>query len=91
MVPGEAPIIPIILVDPLRTLKYSRRLEDHGVFATAIRPTTVPPGTSRIRLTLVAGGITGAPRARGIDIGVFKPMQSGHLETVLFFSVKRTD
>ncbi|MFB5188689.1 8-amino-7-oxononanoate synthase [Alicyclobacillus fastidiosus] len=54
VVAGEAPIIPIILGDPERTLQYSRHLEDHGVFATAIRPPTVPPGTSRIRLTLMA-------------------------------------
>ncbi|CAM3973178.1 8-amino-7-oxononanoate synthase [Alicyclobacillus pomorum] len=54
VIPGEAPIVPIVIGDPERTLEYSRRLEHHGVFATAIRPPTVPPGTSRIRLTLMA-------------------------------------
>ncbi|GMA62797.1 8-amino-7-oxononanoate synthase [Alicyclobacillus fastidiosus] len=52
--PGEAPIIPVILGDPLQTLKFCRRLEAGGVFATAIRHPTVPSGTSRIRLTLMA-------------------------------------
>ncbi|MCL6444472.1 MAG: dethiobiotin synthase [Alicyclobacillus sp.] len=28
--------------------------------------------------TLVAGGLAGAMRARGIDVGVLKPIQSGH-------------
>ncbi len=54
VIPGEAPIVPIVIGDPERTLEYSRRLEHHGVFATAIRPPTVPSGTSRIRLTLMA-------------------------------------
>ncbi|GMA65729.1 8-amino-7-oxononanoate synthase (plasmid) [Alicyclobacillus fastidiosus] len=54
VLPGTAPIIPIILGDPLHTLEFSRHLEENGVFATAIRPPTVPPGTSRIRFTLMA-------------------------------------
>lgn len=54
VVPGEAPIVPIILGDPSQTMAFSKRLEDYGIFATAIRPPTVPPGTSRIRFTLMA-------------------------------------
>ncbi|MFB5188690.1 dethiobiotin synthase [Alicyclobacillus fastidiosus] len=42
-----------------------------GIFITAT--------DTEIGKTLVGGGIVGALRARGIDIGVFKPMQSGHL------------
>jgi dethiobiotin synthetase len=34
---------------------------------------------TEIGKTLVAGGICGALRARGMDVGVFKPVQSGHL------------
>jgi 7-keto-8-aminopelargonate synthetase-like enzyme len=32
----------------------SARLLEHGVFAQGIRPPTVPPGTSRLRVTLMA-------------------------------------
>ncbi len=42
-----------------------------GLFITAT--------DTEIGKTLVAGGICGALRARGIDVGVFKPVQSGHL------------
>lgn len=51
---GDGPIVPLLIGDPQQTLQFSQRLEEHGVFATAIRPPTVPPGTSRIRFTLMA-------------------------------------
>ena len=41
--------------DPGRTLALSRALEERGCLVTAIRPPTVPEGTSRLRITLTAG------------------------------------
>ena len=35
-------------------MKFSEQLLANGVFAQGIRPPTVPPGTSRVRITLMA-------------------------------------
>ncbi len=52
--PSETPIIPVIVGDAGRTLEASRRLLELGIFATAIRPPTVPEGSARIRTTVTA-------------------------------------
>jgi glycine C-acetyltransferase/8-amino-7-oxononanoate synthase len=51
---SESPIIPILVGHPDRALKLAEALLSHGVFAPAIRPPTVPPATSRLRLTITA-------------------------------------
>ncbi len=51
---SESPILPIIVGDPGRAMTMAQSLFDHGVYAPAIRPPTVPPATSRIRLTITA-------------------------------------
>ncbi len=50
-----AQILPIAVGDPDRAVAICRRALDAGVFAQAIRPPTVPDGTSRLRLTVLAG------------------------------------
>jgi 8-amino-7-oxononanoate synthase len=50
-----APIFPVILGDEARALDASRRLRARGFFVRAIRPPTVPRGTSRLRVSLTAG------------------------------------
>jgi 8-amino-7-oxononanoate synthase len=52
---GEGPIVPIVIGDPARTVAISRELFERGLFAQAIRPPTVPAGTSRLRITVQAG------------------------------------
>ncbi len=52
--PGEGPILPVIVGDSAAALRSSRALLEHGVFVQAIRPPTVPPGTARLRVTLMA-------------------------------------
>lgn len=47
-------IVPVILGDEELTLRVSARLEDQGLLGIAIRPPTVPTGTSRIRFALSA-------------------------------------
>lgn len=47
-------IVPVILGDEDRTLKVAARLEEQGLLGIAIRPPTVPNGTSRIRFALSA-------------------------------------
>jgi 8-amino-7-oxononanoate synthase len=45
-------IIPIIVGAPERALAMAAALMDQGIFCPAIRPPTVPPGASRLRISL---------------------------------------
>jgi 8-amino-7-oxononanoate synthase len=47
-------ILPIQLGDARRTMDVCEKLLSEGVFAQGIRPPTVPPGTSRLRISLMA-------------------------------------
>ena len=47
-------IISLILGEPRTTTTFSDRLMEKGIFVTAIRPPTVPAGTSRLRISLMA-------------------------------------
>jgi len=49
------PIVPVLLGSPERAMGAMAKLLEQGVFAQAIRPPTVPRGTSRLRLTVQAG------------------------------------
>ena len=53
--PGEGPILSVRLGDDTAALAAQERLEVAGLLALAIRPPTVPEGTSRLRLVLRAG------------------------------------
>jgi 8-amino-7-oxononanoate synthase len=53
LVPGTT-IVPIVVGDEARALALSAALEKRGFLVAAIRPPTVPPGTSRLRVTLSA-------------------------------------
>jgi 8-amino-7-oxononanoate synthase len=50
-----APIFPVVLGEEALALEASRRMRERGFFVRAIRPPTVPPGTSRLRVSLTAG------------------------------------
>ena len=50
-----APIFPVVLGTEERALAAARALRDRGFFVRAIRPPTVPRGTSRLRVALTAG------------------------------------
>jgi 7-keto-8-aminopelargonate synthetase-like enzyme len=50
----QSPILPLIIGDAETCMQFSERLLEGGVFAQGIRPPTVPPGTSRLRITLMA-------------------------------------
>lgn len=54
LLPSAAPIQPVVVGDPGRALAWSRALEEQGMRIGAIRPPTVPAGTSRLRITLTA-------------------------------------
>jgi 8-amino-7-oxononanoate synthase len=47
-----SPIVPVILGDERRTLRVAEELLRKNLYAPAIRPPTVPPGTSRLRVSV---------------------------------------
>ncbi|MBW7957087.1 MAG: 8-amino-7-oxononanoate synthase [Deltaproteobacteria bacterium] len=51
---SETPIVPIKVGTAKKAVDISDRLLENGVFIQAIRPPTVPEGTSRLRMTLSA-------------------------------------
>ncbi len=68
--PSTTQIVPAIVGSERAALELSARLRAQGILAVAIRPPTVPPGTSRLRLALSAahshddiGRLIGALRA----------------------------
>jgi 8-amino-7-oxononanoate synthase len=53
--PAQSAIVPILLGEAETALAAARDLEGLGLLAMAIRPPTVPAGTSRLRLAFSAG------------------------------------
>lgn len=51
---SRSQILPLMIGEAPRCMKFSERLLAAGVFAQGIRPPTVPPGTARLRITLMA-------------------------------------
>lgn len=49
-----SPILPILVGDAATASALAERLLSHGIYASAIRPPTVPDGTSRIRFTVTS-------------------------------------
>ena len=52
--PGETQIAPLIVGDSQLTMDFCERALERGVFAQAVRPPTVPHGSSRLRLAAMA-------------------------------------
>lgn len=51
---SATPIIPILIGETALTIQFSRKLIEKGILAQAIRPPTVPEGTARLRVTVMA-------------------------------------
>jgi len=69
---SQSPILPLIVGDSEKCMALSESLLQKGVFAQGIRPPTVPPGTSRLRITLMATHTRGHIEQA---LRVFKEMQ----------------
>lgn len=52
---SKGPIIPIVVGEDKKAVEMQQMLMEKGLFIQAIRPPTVPEGTSRLRLTVVSG------------------------------------
>ncbi len=50
--PGEGPILSVLVGGETESMTLQRRMEQAGLLGVAIRPPTVPEGTSRLRLVL---------------------------------------
>lgn len=50
----KTPIIPIIVGAEDKTVEFSKRLLQECIYIPAIRPPSVPKGTSRLRISLMA-------------------------------------
>lgn len=51
LMPSQGPILPCFIGSPDAAVRMSNRLRERGVLVQAIRPPTVPSGTSRLRMT----------------------------------------
>jgi len=51
---SQSQILPLVIGDSQKCMAFSEQLLERGVFAQGIRPPTVPPGTARLRITLMA-------------------------------------
>jgi 7-keto-8-aminopelargonate synthetase-like enzyme len=47
-------IVPVLIGDPATTMTYADRLRQAGLFVPGIRPPSVPPGESLLRISLSA-------------------------------------
>lgn len=54
LMPSDTPIQPVMIGSEKNTLALSESLKKAGFWVSAIRPPTVPEGTSRLRITLTA-------------------------------------
>lgn len=52
---SQTPITPVIIGDEAKTMEFSRKLIDNGVFVSGIVFPTVPKGTGRLRCMVTAG------------------------------------
>jgi 8-amino-7-oxononanoate synthase len=51
---NDAPILSIVVGAPDLAVAFSNRLMERNIFVSAIRPPTVPEGTSRLRISIMA-------------------------------------
>ncbi|HEY4996657.1 MAG TPA: 8-amino-7-oxononanoate synthase [Solirubrobacteraceae bacterium] len=88
---SEMHIVPLIVGEERATMRLCQEAIERGVFAQAIRPPTVPAGTSRLRLTVMAShtaaelrtaaSVLGSiARSQGLDPAAMAP---AHLERAL--------
>ncbi len=58
LLPSQTQILPLIIGSAEVASRFADALLSHGVYAPAIRPPTVPEGTSRLRISVMASHTT---------------------------------
>ena len=51
---GDMPIIPVLMGEERKAVDFAKACKEEGILVSAIRPPTVPKGTSRIRVSVTA-------------------------------------
>jgi glycine C-acetyltransferase len=51
---SETHIIPVLVGENEKAIQFSQKLLEAGIYAPAVRPPTVPKGTARLRISLMA-------------------------------------
>jgi len=51
---GQSAVFPVVIGDPVRAMQASEALLELGMYAQGIRPPTVPAGSARLRVALMA-------------------------------------
>ena len=51
---GDSQIVPVMIGDSARSVAVAQQLREYGFWINAVRPPTVPRGTSRLRLSVTA-------------------------------------
>lgn len=82
--PSRTQIIPVMVGDARRTMTLCERALGHGVYAQGIRPPTVPEGSSRLRMTVMANhradelrAAAGVVAAAARELGLTEPAYAG--------------
>jgi glycine C-acetyltransferase/8-amino-7-oxononanoate synthase len=70
---SETQIVPLVVGDPAAAMKSCEQALQRGVFAQAIRPPTVPEGTSRLRLAVMASHRSAELRQAARVLGAVVP------------------
>jgi 8-amino-7-oxononanoate synthase len=66
---SQTQIVPLVVGDPQTAVAMCEAALERGIFAQAIRPPTVPPGTSRLRLAVMATHTRGELRSAARVLG----------------------
>jgi 8-amino-7-oxononanoate synthase len=72
---SETQIVPLVVGDPAQAVKSCEQALQRGVFAQAIRPPTVPEGTCRLRLAVMASHRSAELRQAARVLGAVVPAQ----------------
>ena len=75
--PDGTHIVPLVVGDAEAAVQASERALEQGVFAQAIRPPTVPEGTSRLRLAVMASHTKSELRAAARTLAAVLPEDVG--------------